>query len=65
MVNFRNPYISKIYKYLYLHDGQTILMKDIEKATGFSTPTVIKYVRWLQDRELIKKTGKFFQIIPI
>lgn len=65
MVNFRNKYIEKIYKYIYIRDGQTILMKDIEKGTGLSCPTVIKYVRWLERRELIKKTGKFFEIIPV
>lgn len=65
MVTFRNPYIQKIYKYLYIHDGQTLLIKDIARETGLTRPTVIKYVRWLEKRELIKKTGKFFKIIPV
>lgn len=65
MVTFRNPYIQKIYKYLYIHDGQTLLIKDIARETGLTRPTVIKYIRWLEKRELIKKTGKFFKIIPV
>lgn len=65
MVNFRNPYIHKIYKYIFLHDEQTLLIKDIARETGLTRPTVIKYIRWLEKRGLIKKTGKFFKIIPV
>lgn len=65
MVNFRNPYIQKIYKYIFLHDEQTLLIKDIARETGLTRPTVIKYIRWLEKRGLIKKTGKFFKIIPV
>lgn len=65
MVTFRNKFIQKIYKYLYIHDEQTLLIKDIARDTGLTRPTVIKYIRWLERRELIKKTGKFFKIIPV
>ncbi len=65
MVNFRNKYINTIYKYIYFHDGETLLLKDIVRDTRLSSPTVIKYIRWLQERELIKKTGKHFQILPV
>lgn len=65
MVNFQNKFLAKVYKYIYIHDGETILIIDIQKGTGLSRPTVIKYVRWLEQRELIKKTGKFFKIIPV
>lgn len=65
MINFRNKYIAKIYKYLYIHDDETILIKDICEETGFCKHTVIKYIRWLETRELIKKSGKHFKILPL
>lgn len=64
MVNFRNKYIAKIYKYIYIHDDETILIKDIIAETRISKATVVKYVKWLERRELIKKTGKHFKILP-
>lgn len=64
-MTFRNKYIASIYKYIYIHDGETILIKDICTETTFCKRTVIKYVKWLERRELIKKTGKHFKIIPV
>lgn len=64
-MQFRNRFISKIYKYLLIHDGETILIKDIVENTRISKPTVIKYVRWLERRQIIKKTGKKFEILPV
>lgn len=64
MVNFRNKFLQKVYKYIYIHDDETILMKDMEKETGITEKTCRKYVRWLERRELIKKDGKHFKILP-
>ncbi len=64
-MQFFNEYLDKIYKYIYIHDDQTILLKDLAAETGISRPTLIKYLRWLERRELIKKTGKHFKIIPV
>lgn len=63
-MRFFNGNIEKIYQYIYVHDGETILIKDIVAETGISTPTVIKWVRWLERRELIQKNGKKFKILP-
>lgn len=63
-MKFLNKFIEKIYRYIYIHDGETILLKDICAATRISEPTVRKYIRWLERRELIKKTGKHFEILP-
>lgn len=63
-MRFVNKYVDRIYKYIYIHDDETILIKDIARAVGFTEKTVIKYVRWLVRREYIKKDGKHFKIIP-
>lgn len=63
-MRFVNKYVDKIYKYIYIHDDETILIKDIARAVGFTEKTVIKYIRWLVRREYIKKDGKHFKIIP-
>lgn len=60
MINIPNKYARKIYKYIELHDGETILMQDFAKATQISQPTIRKYLRWLIRRELITKNGKHF-----
>lgn len=63
-MHFFNKNLAKIYKYIYIHDDETILIKDICTATGISKPTVHKYIKWLIRRELIKKDGKHFSILP-
>jgi len=64
-MQFHNKFIQSIYKYIYVHSGQTILIKDIAAETGISQPTIRKYIRWLQRRELITKKGKNFVAVPI
>lgn len=63
-MTFFNKKLERIYKYIYIHDGETLLLKNIAEETNTSRPTVNKYLRWLERRELIKRTGKFFEIIP-
>lgn len=65
MVTFRNKFAQKVYKYIYIHDDQTLLLKDIARETGICDKTCRKYIRWLVKREYIKKTGKHFKILPI
>lgn len=62
-MNFSNRFVQKIYRYLFINDDQTILIKDICKATNISKPTVIKYIKWLELREIIRKDGKHFKIL--
>ena len=59
-----NKYADKIYKYIYIHDGETILIKDIIEWTGISRGTVFKYIKWLLRRNLIIKDGKNFKVNP-
>ena len=64
-MQFHNKFIQTIYKYLYVHSGQTILIKDISAETGISQPTIRKYLKWLQRRGLITRQGKFFATVPL
>ena len=64
MINFFNRRLEKIYKYIYIHNGETILIKDIAQATAITEKTVRKWIKWLIARELIKKDGKKFSILP-
>lgn len=63
-MKIRNPYAQIIYQYIYRNDGQTILQIDMAEETGISRPTIRKYLKWLERRQLIKKTGKKFFILP-
>lgn len=64
-MRFANKNIGKVYKYIFLHDGETILYNDIADGTGLTRQTVARHVRWLLRRELIKKTGRKFSILPV
>lgn len=61
---FRNSYLHAVYKYIYIHDDETILLKDMAEETGICDKTCRKYIKWLERRELIKKDGKHFKILP-
>lgn len=63
-MKIKNFYANKIYKYIYINDGQTILIKDIIENTQISRATVFKYIRWLERRNLIKREGKKFFVVP-
>lgn len=63
-MRFVNKYIDRIYKYLYIHDGQTILQKDIASDLQIDKKTIRKYIKWLVRREYIKKDGKKISILP-
>ena len=62
-MTFVNKYADRIYKYIYIHSGETILIKDIIEWTGFSRKTVFKYIKWLLRRNLITKNGKYFEVV--
>jgi len=65
-MKFFNKRLERLYRYIYIHDGQTILIQDMVKETQISAPTVRKLLKWLEERELIKRTGKKkFKIIHI
>lgn len=61
-MNFVNKYADKVFKYIYRHDGETILIKDIIEETGLAKGTVHKYIKWLLRRNLIIKNGKKISI---
>lgn len=63
-MHFVNKFANKIYKYIYIHDGETLLLKDMEVELGICRKTIAKYIKWLDRRGYIKKTGKRFTIIP-
>ena len=63
-MKFVNHYVDRIYKYLYRHDGETILLKDLVTEVGFCDKTIRKYLKWLVRREYIKKDGKKISILP-
>lgn len=58
-----SKYTKRIFIYIKLHDGQTILYKDIMEEFSITYPTVRYCIRWLLDRELISKIGKRLKII--
>lgn len=65
-MKFFNKRLERLYRYIYIHDGQTILIQDMVRETQISAPTVRKLLKWLEERELIKRTGKKkFKIIHI
>lgn len=53
-MKFSNNYINKIYRYLKLHNGQVIFRYEMADDLRITQPTLRKYLRWLQDRDLIK-----------
>lgn len=58
-----SKFVKSVYVYIKRHDGQTILLKDIMDELGTTYPTVINCVRWLIDRDLIRRVGKKFSVI--
>lgn len=64
-MNFMNSRLDKLYKYIYIHDDQTLLLQNIAAEINISRPTLNKYLKWLERRELIHRDGKHFKIIPI
>lgn len=65
-MKFFNKKLERLYKYLYIHDGQTILMQDLVEEIKVSAPTVRRFLKWLEERELIKRVGKKkFEIVHI
>lgn len=63
-MRFFNSKLDQIYKYIYIHDGETLLKKNIAKDTKSCRPTVDKWLKWLEKRNLIKIDGKTFHILP-
>lgn len=63
-MHFVNKFANKIYKYIYIHDGETLLYQDMAKELGICRKTISKYVKWLDRRGYIKKIGKRLEIIP-
>lgn len=63
-MKIRNFYAQRIYNYIYRNDGQIFLQKEMAEELCLSRPTIRKYIRWLERRHLIKKTGKRISILP-
>ncbi len=62
-MRFVNKFADRVYKYLYIHDQETLLLKDIARDTGICDTTCRKYIRWLEKRGYIKKNGKYYEIL--
>lgn len=63
MYTFQNKKMQMVYKFIYIHRDETILIKDICKETEISKPTVIKYVRRLEKINVLKRDGKKFHLL--
>lgn len=62
---FTNRYIREIYNYIKRHDGEIILIYEMSDELQITQPTIRKYLRWLMDRNLIRKNKKRFWTIPL
>lgn len=52
-----------IFSYIQERDGQTILIKNIEKDTAITATTIRKKIKLLVEKGLINKDGKIFSVI--
>lgn len=57
-VKFHKTHIKLVYQYILLHDGQTLLQKNISRDTGVGIHTVGRDLKYLLKRRLIKRDGK-------
>lgn len=60
-----NIYTIGILRYIFEHNGQTILIEDIMNALATSRPTVSRHLnRLIQDGAVIRKGKKYFAAKP-
>ena len=52
-----------VFDYIKQHNGQTILMKNMEQDTAITQTTLRKKIKLLAEKNLIKKDGKNFYIL--
>lgn len=52
-----------VFDYIKKHNGQTILMKNMEQDTAITQTTLRKKIKLLADKNLIKKDGKNFFVM--
>lgn len=52
-----------VYKYIAEHNGQTILMKNLETETAITQATLRKKIKLLIEKGFISKDGKNFSVI--
>lgn len=52
-----------LYAYIKAHDGQTILIKDIENETGMTNKTIAKKIKLLVENGFISRDGKKFFVL--
>ena len=52
-----------IFSYIKSHNGQTILIKNIEKDTAITATTIRKKIKMLVEKGYINRDGKNFTII--
>lgn len=60
---FPKLHLQRVYQYIKLHDGETILKKDIAKNAKVGKNTVTRDVRWLLKRGIVRCEGKTFSIV--
>lgn len=63
MINLPKWRIREVYKYIYFHDDETLLIKDIADAICFSEKTTRKYIRWLERHAIIQREGKHYTVL--
>lgn len=64
-MKIRNTYAQRIYQYIYINDGQIFLQKEMAAELFISEPTIRKYLRWLERRNLIVRNGKRISTVPV
>lgn len=64
-MKIRNTYAQRVYNYIYINDGQIFLQKEMAAELFISEPTIRKYLRWLERRNLIVRNGKRISTVPI
>lgn len=62
-MHFPKAHINAVFRYLKLHDGETLLVKNIARDIGCGTWTVSRDLKWLQKRGIIRREGKNIWII--
>lgn len=58
-----SPIEFRILRYMMIHNGETILIKDIARTTNLSKQTVSKHVNKFVNSGDIQRDGKQFTII--
>lgn len=60
---FPKTHQQSIFKYLLLHDGETILQKNISRDTGVGLKTIRRDLKYFEKRGIIHRDGKDISVL--